>query len=1721
MRRVVLRVCCLLALANVARAQATLTLSAGTYTQNFDSIGTALPPGWAVWTNSTTTGNGTTFSWSGTQIANNAAFATGTAFRNLPGASQTWSAGLTSGTDRGLGWRGDSVAARDGSITLTLTSTSGFSLTGLSFKAYTPNSSGTAATIQFQYQIGASGTFTNFGPTVSYTTVPTTGAPPLTITTITMSAADLAVITNNPNQITLRFDNTATSGTTFNTLAIDDFSLTAAILPLSITTQPASQHVAPGATVSLSVVAAGANPLSYQWRKGGVPLSTITYPSATSATLNLGVVSAADSGNYTVVVTDSSGSLTSSIAVLDVSVTPATVVLTGLSATYDGNAHAVTATTTPPGISLGITYNGQLASPPTNAGTYAIVATITDPAFSGSATGNLVIAPAPQTIAFNTNSGFAPLVGVPFSVSATATGTNTPSVKFSVVTGNATATGTNNATITVNDTLPVTLAANQAGDANNAVATQATLIVTAVNPPAIGSTPNPQTFDTLATAMPAGWRVFTGATSTALGTDVSGVTSSLILGVGTPASNAWSSSTGNFRNVASALNGGVTSGDSSATQAAYTNRALGVRQIGGTDPGAAFGFHFATTGLNVASVSFSAQMLSVQPDATTWLLQAGIGSSPASWITLATINDTGVFGATTVSVTSSAFGTALNNQSKVWLRVAALTATTFGGTLDTFAIDNFSVVTGPVLAITAPPALQTVTAGQTANFSVTATGTGALTYQWRRNGTAIPSATSSTLALTNLHAIDTGSIDVVVSDTVSSATSTAAALTVNPIATTFVFSNLTATYDGNAHAATATPSPSGATVGPLTYSGLGPTPYASSTTAPTNPGNYLVIATVTDADHSGTATSILVIGGSSSATAPTVTTAPATQSVSVGDVVNFTVATTGSPSPTLQWRKDGVAISGATNNTLTIFGASLTDAGLYDVVVANPGATLVSPAATLTVAKKSQTISFDAPTGSFNAGSPVKLTASASSGLPIAFTIMSGAGSIVGTSLTGFGASVVVRASQAGNAGAFTAADNVDRTFNFVAGGLAPFLFGSPSDQTVSAGATVTFSAAATGTPAPTWSWTKDGVAISGATSANLTLASVTLADAARYTVTATNSVGAVSASATLNVRAAPVFTASPLNQNVSAGANVALAVTVLGFPAPILQWRKNGVAIRGAVTDKLTLVNVSAGDAARYDVVATNSLGTATSTAATLAVTTRDFSGVYFGRFTGAAGDFALYVRANGTGVFIGYLPGSKTAIVATNVVVDLAGNFSLNVSATAATSAALSDQLSALGSDSDLPSPASLLPPPIAAASQAITLRGVINDTTGALSATVPELGVTLDGTRAASTGAAAAQAGFYSGALVGSADGRGYVIVGADGQAFALAASSSSVDGAKGTVDATGRLALTTAGQTTFNLGFANGALVGSVSNVVSTNGGNPVATVTSLNGATDALAGTERLANISARGGTAPGAPLIAGFVVTGAAPKQVLIRAAGPALAGAPFNVAGALDDPALQLFRGNTIIAQNDNWSTPATAVAALTAAATSVNAFAFRAGSADAALLTTLTPGSYTVQISGGSASRDGVGIVLAEIYEILETAESPGARRLANLSARGPVAPGAPLIAGFVINGTAPQRVLIRGIGPALGGFGVPGALANPTLTLFRGSTAVKTNDDWFRDADATLIRDAATKTGAFALGATSLDATLLLYLDPGAYTAQVSASGNTNGTGIALVEIYEVGP
>jgi hypothetical protein len=123
----------------------------------------------------------------------------------------------------------------------------------------------------------------------------------------------------------------------------------------------------------------------------------------------------------------------------------------------------------------------------------------------------------------------------------------------------------------------------------------------------------------------------------------------------------------------------------------------------------------------------------------------------------------------------------------------------------------------------------------------------------------------------------------------------------------------------------------------------------------------------------------------------------------------------------------------------------------------------------------------------------------------------------------------------------------------------------------------------------------------------------------------------------------------------------------------------------------------------------------------------------------------------------------------------------------------------------------------------------------------------------------------------------------------------------------------------------------------------------------------------------------------------------------------------------------------------------------------------------------------------------------------------RMANISTRGFVNTGqGQLIGGFIIRG-GPKMVFIRALGPSLTAAGVNPALADPQIKLFQNNTLLRQNDDWQSAANASeMIATTIPPTNA-------KEAAILIRLEPGTYTTVVD--GADNGTGIALVEVYEI--
>ena len=253
---------------------------------------------------------------------------------------------------------------------------------------------------------------------------------------------------------------------------------------------------------------------------------------------------------------------------------------------------------------------------------------------------------------------------------------------------------------------------------------------------------------------------------------------------------------------------------------------------------------------------------------------------------------------------------------------------------------------------------------------------------------------------------------------------------------------------------------------------------------------------------------------------------------------------------------------------------------------------------------------------------------------------------------------------------------------------------------------------------------------------------------------------------------------------------------------------------------------------------------------------------------------------------------------------------------------------------------------------------------------------------------------------------------------------------------------------------------------------------------------------RMANISTRGSVrTDDEVMIGGFIIQGSQAKTGVVRARGPSLA--PLGVPNTLANPTLQLYSGQTLVASNDDWG------AAANATAMQASGFA-PSNSLESAILVTLAPGAYTAIVSG---SAGGTGIALVEVFEV-DHPEVP----LINLSTRGIVLTGDDvMIGGFIIQGNAPQTVVVRARGPSLAPLGLSNTLANPLLQLFSGQVQIAANDDWGTAANAAQL-----SASGFA-PANSQESAILITLNPGAYTAIVTGVGNT--TGIGIVEVFAV--
>lgn len=682
----------------------------------------------------------------------------------------------------------------------------------------------------------------------------------------------------------------------------------------TITTQPQAQTVTEGDAVQFAVVATGSAPLSYQWRKGGNALA-----GATSATYAIAAAALGDAGDYSVVVSNSYGDVTSATATLTVNAAPAAPVAA------DASAVAPTSFTAAWSSVAGATSYRLDVSARSDFTTFLTayqnldVGADLSRAVTGLASGTAYYYRVRAVHATGTSLS-SNIVSVLTSGAATTAVDVSALTWFKSRTADSVATNTGAKSVTFTEAqtsssmfvthLPsaVTIAVGQKLTLSFTLQTGATLPTT-TNALRIGL------FNTNGTAIAANT---SGDSSTSFVNDAGYMVSySLNAGTGTLYGRTPSSGSANEQQLM-----GTTGEYAALASPAATGTA------------AAF----------AASTSYAVALTITRNTGTTDVSLQLDGGATANYTLSATDSASGSLG--TASFDEFA------------IRVAGGSNSISGFTLSDLA--HSVEAAGPSApAISTQPASQSAPLGGDATFTVVASGTAPLTYQWRKNGENLADATAATLTLAGVTANDAGDYTVVVTNSVGSVTSAVATLTTfAPIAPSITTppQSQSATLGGSVTFSVA----AGGTA-PLSYrwqkngadvAGATASNYTLTSLQASDAADYRVVVT----NLAGSATSDVATLTLVAPQPPTIAAQPQSQTVNDGGSVTFSVTASGTAPFSYQWKKDDADLAGATSATLSLTGVTLASAGSYTVVVTNAGGSATSAAATLTVQAIAPTI---------------------------------------------------------------------------------------------------------------------------------------------------------------------------------------------------------------------------------------------------------------------------------------------------------------------------------------------------------------------------------------------------------------------------------------------------------------------------------------------------------------------------------------------------------------------------------------------------------------------------------------------------------------------------------------------------------------------------------------------------------------------------------------------
>ncbi len=642
-----------------------------------------------------------------------------------------------------------------------------------------------------------------------------------------------------------------------------------------------------------------------------------------------------------------------------VSKATATVTLGNLAQSYTGSALSATASTTPSSLTVTFTYNAS-ATAPTNAGNYAVVGTVSDSLYQGSASGTLVISPLSQTITFGALASKT-YGDAPFTVNATASSGLSPT--FSVVSGPATISGS---TVTLTGVGTVVVRASQAGNTNYSAATPVDQSFS------VSQASQTITFGALAS------KTYGDAPFTVSAIASSGLSPTFSI-VSGPATISGSTVT---------ITGGGTvivrasqAGNANYSAATPVDQSFSVSQAAqtitfGPLPSKAFG-----------DASFTVSATASSGLSPTFFIVSGPATISGSTVTITgtgtvvvRASQAGNANYSAATPVDQSFSVALNSQT---ITFGSLSSKTYGDapfTISATASSGlspiFSIVSGPatisgsLVTITgvgtvvvrasqagnsnygaATPvdqsfsvskATATVTLGSLSQFytgsplSATAsTRPNGLTVTFTYNASATPPTNAGSYAVVGT-----------VNDTLYQGSANGT-LVISQVVQTITFGALASKTYGDAPFTVSATASSG--LSPTFSIVSGPATISSSTVTITGGGTVIVRAS--QAGNANYAAATPVDQSFSVSTVPAFTTQPSSQTTFVGSNITFTAVATGVPTPTLQWYKDGSPLFGQTGATLSLANVQSGDAGSYTVTATNSAAPagVSSAAANLTV----------------------------------------------------------------------------------------------------------------------------------------------------------------------------------------------------------------------------------------------------------------------------------------------------------------------------------------------------------------------------------------------------------------------------------------------------------------------------------------------------------------------------------------------------------------------------------------------------------------------------------------------------------------------------------------------------------------------------------------------------------------------------------------------------